>query len=100
MYKPKRPTHKDLIDGIKENIEFTERRIKGSKRDLVLLPKYGASVERQSILQQISTLEDNLDLLKARWMHAVGVQAALEHSLPNQTTSTKRMTTPLLRGDL
>jgi chloramphenicol 3-O-phosphotransferase len=77
----RRTTQKDLLDGIKENIKLTERRITYSKRDLALLPKDGASVERRAIHQQVSTLEDNLELLKARWMHAVGVQAPLEHSL-------------------
>jgi hypothetical protein len=80
VYKPsRRPTHKDLLDGIKENIEFTERRINGSKRDLASLPKDGAPVERRAILQQVSTLEDNLELLKARWMHAVNPETSLEH---------------------
>jgi hypothetical protein len=83
VYKPKRrPTHKDLLDGIKENIEFTERRIKGSKRDLALLPKDGTAIERRAIHQQVSTLEENLELLKARWMHAVCTQTP-EQTHPN-----------------
>jgi hypothetical protein len=77
----RRTTQKDLLDGIKENIKLTERRINSSKRDLALLPKDGAPVERRAIHQQVSTLEDNLELLKARWMHAVDVQTPPEHSL-------------------
>jgi phage-related protein len=98
-YKPKRPTHKDLLDGIKENIEFTERRIKGSKRDLASLPKDGMAIERRAIHQQISTLEDNLELLKARWMHAVGTQT-VEHLVAKQDDPYERNALALSQSEL
>lgn len=84
---PKRPTQQDLLDGIKENIYTTEKQIFHLKRDLNALPKDGATVERRTLLHQISILEDNLQLLKTRWTHAVNPQQSLEHSLakPDET---------------
>jgi hypothetical protein len=75
------PTQKDLLEGIKENIHSTEKQIFHLKRDLDVLPKDGATVERRTLLHQISVLEDNLQLLKTRWTHAVSPHCSLEHPL-------------------
>lgn len=77
----KRPTQQDLLEGIKENIRSTEHQILHLKRDLDVLPEDGVTVERRTLLHQISILEDNLQLLRMRWMHAVNPQPYFEHPL-------------------
>jgi hypothetical protein len=77
----KRPTQLDLLTGIKENIQLTEKQIFHLKRDLDALAKEGATVEQRTLLRKLSTLEDNLQLLKKRWMHAVNPQSCLEQPL-------------------
>jgi ferritin-like metal-binding protein YciE len=78
---PKRATHNDLLDGIKENVESTNRQIYNLQRDLDSLAKNGTKKKRQSILQKLSTLDENLQLLRERWMHAVNPESTLEHPL-------------------
>jgi hypothetical protein len=75
---PKRATHKDLLGGIKENVESSNRQIYNLQRDLDSLAKNGTTEKRQSILQKLSTLEENLQLLRERWMHAVNPESTLD----------------------
>lgn len=77
----KSPTHKNLLDGIKDNVELTTRQIYYLQQDLHSPAKDAAIEKRHRILQKLSTLEENLQLLMERWRHALKPESSLEHSL-------------------
>ncbi|GAC1544251.1 MAG: hypothetical protein NVS2B7_18470 [Herpetosiphon sp.] len=78
-----RPTHNDLLDGIKENIESTNRQIAQLRQELHSLAVNHLTEKRQPILQKLTTLQENLHLLKERWKHAVNPAHSLEHPVAN-----------------
>lgn len=69
MYKT--AIQKDVLDGIESNIEVTENQIHQLRLEFSTLRISGQRIERRLILQQLSILEDNLELLKAHRMYAL-----------------------------
>lgn len=47
----KQPTQQDLLEGIEENIQSTEKQIFHLKRDLDVLPENGVTVERRTLVR-------------------------------------------------
>jgi hypothetical protein len=64
-------TQKDMLDGIESNIEATGRHIHQLRIHFASCVISGETSERRMILQQLHTLEDNLELLKTRRMYAL-----------------------------
>lgn len=62
----------NLLEGIESNIEATERQIHQLQMEFASFLTNGATGEqRRSTVQQLSTLEENLQLLQIRRMYAV-----------------------------
>ena len=67
----KRTSENDMLDGIKSNIEATERHICRLKIEFSSFLKNGATGEQRRLtVQQLCTLENNLKLIKIRRMYA------------------------------
>jgi hypothetical protein len=66
-----RTTQSDLLDGIEANIEATEKHIFRLNIEFSSFVLNGASGEQRRLtVQQLSTLEDTLQMLKIRRMYA------------------------------
>ena len=66
-----RTTQSDLLDGIESNIEATEKHIFRLRIEFSSFVMNGASGEQRRLtVQQLSTLEDTLQMLKIRRMYA------------------------------
>jgi hypothetical protein len=68
----KRLNHQAVLDGINTNIEITERQINDLETELNKLHQDEASIYRKRIMQQLSVLKENLQLLKVRRVYVMG----------------------------
>jgi hypothetical protein len=69
MMKPK--IQEDMLEGIESNIEITERNIGWLKKELASLRINNGPVEQRRVIrQQLSILQDTLQLLKIRRVYA------------------------------
>jgi hypothetical protein len=71
MRYDQRTTQNDLLDGIELNIQITEKHICDLKTEFSSFVMNGATGEQRRLtIQQLSTSEDTLQLLKIRRMYA------------------------------
>jgi hypothetical protein len=67
----KQTTQSNMLDGIEANIKATERNICRLKIEFSSFLMNGATGEQRRLaVQQLSTLQDTLELLKIRQMYA------------------------------
>lgn len=87
----KRLDQQTVIEGINTNIEITEKQIYDLQTELDKFRQGEANINRKTIVQQLSVLKENLQLLKVRRVYILGP----DFSPKNGKTREQELKTPL-----